>query len=91
MVPATSIYLPSLQDIDLAELIIVTNCLSGNLWSKVEEYWNQLDVNAFEDIQNYLRHIFKFHLSYQRYLPKLFDMSIDEIRSLKPIELTPSH
>lgn len=91
VVPATSIYLPSLKDIDLADLILVTNCLSGNLWSRVEEYWNQLDVNTFEDIQNYLRHIFKFHLSYQRYLPKLFDMSVDEIRSLKPVELKPSH
>ncbi len=91
VVPATAIYLPSLKDIDLADLILVTNCLSDNLWSRVEEYWNQLDVKTFEDIQNYLRHIFKFHLSYQRYLPKLFDMSIDEIRSLKPIELKPSH
>lgn len=90
IVPATSIYLPALKNSDAVDIIRVTRCLSGNLWTSVENFWSSIDENSYREIQNSLRKLFKEELSYEKYLLSIFHMSIGEIREMKPIRLNPN-
>ena len=88
VVPASSVYLPDINSREIVDIIRITDCLSRNLWNCVEDYWNNLDVDFYIDVQNHLRKTFQLELSYYKYLPKLLSRSIDEVRKLQPILLS---
>ena len=90
IVPATSIYLPSLKNSEVVDTIPVTRCLSGNLWNTVENFWTSMNENSYNEIQNSLRNLFKEELSYEKYLLSIFRMSIEEIREITPFRLIPN-
>jgi hypothetical protein len=80
--PSTKMHLPTLADPFPEKYLIASNFKSRSIERRVYQYWNSLNSETYHVQQMEVRKFFAEHLDFNKYITKLFSMSIHEVLQL---------
>jgi len=79
IVPNSTMLFPKFEGETLSKSIIELDSLSINLRSSVMKFWNRLNEESYHELQKKLETTFREHLSYEKYILKLFKSRLEDI------------